>query len=307
MACQQRNDLNSNQVATDCHWVEHISGKTCVPNQIERLVTLDASSLENAIALDLEPIASADVGWVDSYFQNKSESMVDLGQSEQPNLERIVPLKPDLILGSDFPHNSYSQTSQIAPTVFFEYEYSGLWKEVFQKYAQVLNREETGQQVMDDYYLRLKNFKQRFEEEFGPDKLSSLKISVVRVYPDSIYLYFRESFIGTILRDAGFARPKSQDISASEAYQRYKNQIQAPVSLEKISEADGDVIFVWTAEEEATAPTAQKKLKELQANSLWQNLKAVQNDRVYVVPKYWIGSGPVAANAIVDDLFKYLL
>lgn len=45
----------------------------------------------------------------------------------------------------------------------------------------------------------------------------------------------------------------------------------------------------------------------MKTNPLWQKLKAVQNNRVYLVPDYWIGSGILAANAIVDDLYKYLL
>lgn len=308
VACQQSNGLEVAQSVTDCYPLEHMAGKTCVPEQVERLVTLDAGSLENAIALGIPPVASADLQWIGKdYPLEKLEDIVDLGQSESPNLERMLPLKPDLIVGSDFPDTLYRQTSQIAPTVFFGFEYSGLWKEVFQKYAQALNREEIAQQVMDNYYLRLENFKQRFEATPNADKLSSFKVSVVRVYPDSVYLYFRDSFIGTVLQDIGFARPESQDISAAQASQRYQNPIQAPISFEKLNQADGDVIFVWTAEEDATAQKVQQKLEELRANPLWQRLKAVQNNQVYVVPKYWIGSGPIAADAVIDDLFKHLL
>ncbi|PSB23096.1 iron-siderophore ABC transporter substrate-binding protein, partial [filamentous cyanobacterium CCP2] len=40
---------------------------------------------------------------------------------------------------------------------------------------------------------------------------------------------------------------------------------------------------------------------------LWSTLSAVQQGRVYEVPGYWIGDGPIAANAVIDDLFKYLV
>lgn len=308
--CHRGAGLDDSQslTATDCYWVSHAAGKTCVPNQVERLVALDAVSFENAIALGLEPIASADIEWLPNYRQEEFADVVDLGQSEQPNLERLLPLKPDMILGlSEQKQILYSQASQIAPTVLIEFEYSGQWKEVFQKYSQVLNRVDIGQQVMAVYDRRLQTFKQRFRQRSQPDNSSTFEVSVVRIYPSTINLYFRESFIGIVLQDAGLARPKSQDISALEAMQRYRNQIQAPISLERIDQADGDVIFVWTAENEATAQTTQQKLEELQADPLWQRLKAVQNEQVYVVPKYWIGSGPVAANAVIDDLFRYLL
>jgi iron complex transport system substrate-binding protein len=40
---------------------------------------------------------------------------------------------------------------------------------------------------------------------------------------------------------------------------------------------------------------------------LWQQLNAVKQGKVYQVPDYWIGYGPLAANAVIDDLYKYIL
>jgi iron complex transport system substrate-binding protein len=80
------------------------------------------------------------------------------------------------------------------------------------------------------------------------------------------------------------------------------------ISQEVLSQVDGDVLFVWTAENEAGAnQEAQKKLEKLQSDPLWKTLNVVQKNKVYFVPSYWIGSGPIAANAILDDLFKYLV
>jgi len=67
------------------------------------------------------------------------------------------------------------------------------------------------------------------------------------------------------------------------------------------------VIFVWSGENTAAAAQqAATQLQAVQADPLWRQLQAVQAGRVYQVPSYWIGSGPIAANAILDDLFKYL-
>jgi len=41
---------------------------------------------------------------------------------------------------------------------------------------------------------------------------------------------------------------------------------------------------------------------------LWQKLEAVQNNRVFTVDfNYWSFGNVLAANAILDDLFKYLV
>ncbi|MGG6269525.1 ABC transporter substrate-binding protein [Leptolyngbya sp. AN03gr2] len=153
---------------------------------------------------------------------------------------------------------------------------------------------------MQEYDDRLQGFKKHLDAE-------SPKISVVRVYSDSISLYLRDSFAGVILQDAGLDRPETQNLSAVEGEQRFGNQIQAIVSLESVEHADGDIVFIWTSENTVAADeTAQKKLDEVRSSPLWRNLKAVQNHQVHLVPNYWIGSGPLAANAVIDDLFKYV-
>lgn len=133
-------------------------------------------------------------------------------------------------------------------------------------------------------------------------------ISVIRIYPDGISLYLRDSFPGTILADVGLPRPPSQNLSATEAEKMAKNPIQKLISQELIPQADGDIIFIWTGENTvAGKQEAQQQLTQLQGDPLWQQLDAVKNGRVYQVPSYWIGSSAIAANLVIDDLFQYLI
>lgn len=286
----------------DCHEVKHITGTTCVPNTIKRLVTLDATSFENAIALGLKPVGTVLTQQSSSYLKAREAAVTNVGYTGSPNLERVLALKPDLIVGLSYHEGIYAQLSEIAPTLLFEFDHSGKWKSVFRNFGDALKQTETAQQVMRQYDERLQMFKHRLDSA-----LVRPKISVVRVYPDSISLYLRDSFAGVILNDAGLDRPEAQNVSASDAHHLFGNQIQAAISVEYIEQTDGDFMFVWTSENTAQAnETAQKKLAELRSSRLWQTLKVVQNNQVYFVPSYWIGSGPLAANAVIDDLFKYI-
>ncbi len=141
---------------------------------------------------------------------------------------------------------------------------------------------------MQSYNRRLAEFK----AEMG-DEAQSLEVSVVRIFPDRLRLYQRGSFSGQILAEAGLSRPPTQDSD---------ERLWREVSRESIQDADGDVIFVWSL-----GNGAEQALKQLQADSLWSQLEAVQKGQVYEVPGYWIGSGPLAANAVIDDLFTHLL
>lgn len=281
-----------------------------MPNTIQRLVTLDEVSFESAIALGFQPVGAPLSEQIPAYLSDRVAGVENIGTGGRPNLERILTLKPDLIIGLDFNQDVYAQASQIAPTVLMPFEHSGKWKAFFRQFSIALNRETIGQAVMHQYERRLQALQNTLKAATSSVQNLSFpfKVSVVRVYPDNINLYFRDSFCGTILQDAGLARPDVQNLSASEAKQRFNNEVQALISLEQLDRADGDVMFVWTGEDSVAATqSAQKKLAKLQVSPLWRNLNVIKLNRVYFVPDYWIGGNPLAANAIIDDLFKYLV
>ena len=302
MACQEGNAPSVDQTATDCHWINHLAGETCVPNSPQRIV--DLTGLDYALSLGIKPIASDGAAQANFYLQDGVDGIEDVGGDDTPNFERILELKPDLIIGGSYLNVNYDLLSNIAPTVVIQDDYSGQWKDVFMQYGATLGKTEKAEQVIERYYERA----QAFQQQMGV-RAAETEVSVVRVYPTQINLYLADSFCGTVIADAGLSRPPSQNLTASEAGTLFGNQIQYEVSKEKIPEMDGDAIFLWTfGHRDEIAQNAQYAKAQLKADPLWSTLSAVQQDQVYEVPgEYWIGSGPIAANAVLDDLFKYLL
>lgn len=154
-------------------------GETCVPLNPQRIVVLDSEMLEAAIALDEKPVGSP-LEYVMSPVP--TEGIEDLGDVEAINLERVLALKPDLILGLADLTAPYSQLSQIAPTVLVDFEHSGEWKERFAFVGEVLGKSEEVDRVMSDYYQRAKEFQQKINA-------SDIEVSIVRIYPTQINLY----------------------------------------------------------------------------------------------------------------------
>lgn len=286
---------------SDCRMVSHAMGETCVPNNPQRIVVL--GGLDYALSLGVTPIGSDTVGSDKSYLREKINGIADVGGADAPSLEKILALKPDFILGSDYVDSIYNSLSQIAPTVIISYDHSGEWKDFLMDYAEVLGKTAEAKQTMDRYYQRLEDFQQQMET-----RAPEIDVSIVRVYPTHVNLYLKDSFCGTIVADAGLSRPPSQNFTASEASALFGNPIQYKISREKIPDIDGDIIFLWTyGHQDEIAQQAQAQKEKLTADPLWATLAAVQQDRVYEVPGYWIGDGPLAANAVIDDLFKYLV
>ena len=55
-------------------------------------------------------------------------------------------------------------------------------------------------------------------------------------------------------------------------------------------------------------PDSEDNFKRYQSSPLWKKLNVVKNNRVYTVDSgYWYFGNILAANAILDDLEKYLL
>jgi len=130
------------------------------------------------------------------------------------------------------------------------------------------------------------------EAQLG-DSQNRPEVSVVNVRVGRIIIYLKDTFCGLVLQDAGVPRPPTQD----------KKGGFMEISLEGIEAVEGDAMFLWTY----GAGGEESALAELKAQPLWSKLDVVQRDRVYEVPEYWIGSGPISANLILDDLFKYLV
>ncbi|MFC7589081.1 ABC transporter substrate-binding protein [Nonomuraea antimicrobica] len=122
-----------------------------------------------------------------------------MGTLQQLNIEAIMALKPDLILGTKFRQEAfYDKLAKIAPTVFTE-RVGITWKENFLLDAEALGKKEQAQQLLTAYGTRAK--------EVGA-KFAKLQVSIVRFMPTEIRMYGPQSFSGIVVGDAGIPGPR---------------------------------------------------------------------------------------------------
>lgn len=294
-ACNSNTLNKPNSTSTEnCRIIQHAMGESCVPINPQRVVVL-GGGLDTVLSLGVKPVGSVQVHRGDFYLKNRLEGIESVGSSDEGNFEAILALNPDLILGAEFGNSNYEVLSQIAPTVITEVQTSDDWKKMLNKYAEALGKTDKAEQIMADYHARI----EKFQAQMG-DRLSETEVSIVRIYQDRIQIYLEDSFPGTIVADAGLPRPTDQTNT--------EQTFSMDISKESLHMADGYVIFVWTfGSNEEIAQDDQTELKQLKADPLWSELNAVQQGKVYEVPGYWIGMGPIAADLVLDDLFKYLL
>jgi iron complex transport system substrate-binding protein len=270
--------------------VRHAMGETTIDAAPERIVTLDTGELDAMAELGVKPVGVVDYGadGLPTYFDPAEiEGVEVVGTIDEPNLEAIARLRPDLILSSKLRHEAiYEQLSQIAPTVFAERP-GVTWKQNFVLYAQAVGEERAADKTVERYEARLAELDEQLPAE-RPE------VSVLRVMADgTIRLYQRASFIGVLLTDLGFPRPAPQNV----------DDFATEVSMEQLDQADGDLIILSVFDK-----TKNTHADEVQASPLWRSLAAVRSGDVHEVDdQTWIGGiGYHAAFAILDELAELL-
>lgn len=285
--------------ASETRTIQHAMGQTEITCSPQRIVTLGQGATDSLLALGVKPVGIVDPWggeWYD-YLADQVEGIPSLGSELEPNLETIVSLNPDLIIGSKIRHEAiYDQLSEIAPTVFAE-TIGRVWQENMLLYAEAACLEDEAAKLVAAWDERIADFR----EKMG-DKLAT-EVSLVRFRSDEARIY-TTGFPGSILHDAGLARPEEQ-------YFPIEEWDEAPqvitLSKEQIPMMDGDVMFYMVSDWGNTEAT------ELQEDwidePLWQTLSVVQSGQTYPVnEQHWnLGGGVQAANRLLDDLYQFFL
>jgi iron complex transport system substrate-binding protein len=295
----QKTDIQKLQLETsECRVIQHVLGKTCVPIQAQRIIVTDEIALDAVLALGLKPIAAGENAFARSrgrQFSGNVEGIISIGKDIQINIEKMVQLHPDLIVGFYFTPYEYKLFSLIAPTVKLESKYlKDGWKESLQQVGEILDKSEEAQDKLVQYQQRVEQLRKSIGQ-----KLGKVEVSVIRFHAGTANPTIETvlSFTGSLLQEVGLSVPMQQF-----QYATTQNTAFLSVSLERLDLLDADVLFVMFSQK------AETSLKMYQRSQLWQSLKAFKNNQVYVVDSsYWYFGNILAANAILDDLFKYLV
>ena len=92
---------NKNQAIT----IKHAEGETKLDKPAKKVVVLEWVYSEDLLALGVQPVGMADIKNYNKWVNTKtkpSKDVVDVGTRQQPNLEEISRLKPDLIITASF-------------------------------------------------------------------------------------------------------------------------------------------------------------------------------------------------------------
>ncbi|MCU0534284.1 MAG: iron-siderophore ABC transporter substrate-binding protein [Hydrococcus sp. Prado102] len=286
---------HQSSVASECRVVRHLLGETCVPVKPKRVVALDAIRiLDPLLAIDIKPVGTAADDWRGKRYwgglsRDEVQGIEVIGQTHQPSLEKLLMVKPDLILGLTDSAQYYQQLSAIAPTVLFDFdkEVKFSFKEHLRAIARIVGREANAEDAIARYQKRIETLK----AQIG-DRLEGKEVSVIYHSDGTFWIQNRYAVFFEILTDLGI---RLKPILLEDSL----NLIPA-FSIEAIHRYDADILFI--CDDDGRPKSFFLK------NPLLSSLKAAQNQQLYIVDgNIWRAHGPSVINKIVDDLFKYLL
>lgn len=235
---------------------ESENGTVEVPADPQRVVALAYGG--NVMALDV-PLVGIDAWAIDN--PNYEPYLDGVEEVSEENLEKIIELDPDLIIGYSTLQN-IDKLEQIAPTVTYTYgkvDYLTQHLEI----GKLLNKEDEAQAYIDDFKERAQAAGEDIKAEIGEDAT----VSVIENFDKQLYVFGDNWGRGTeiLYQEMGLKMPeKVEEMALSDGYYA--------LSQEVLPEYMGDyVIFSKDSEQD----------NSFQETELYKNTPAVQNGRVF--------------------------
>jgi len=275
----------------DTRQVTDAMGNTVtVPEAPQRVITLSEIDLDTALTLGVTPVGTINgrgQAAPPRYLDGKLPAGIEVvGDIDNPNLETLLELEPDLILTGPVKPEQLAILNEIAPTVI-TFNWARPWQESMQRTAQALNREAEAKAVLERYRARVEEARQRLAAHQGET------LSIVRWNPKGPSYMFKDAVASTVAEDVGLRRP---------AHQQDRGHTHSmALSLESLELLDADWLVIGTL---ATSGEAVEAMNQAEQTPAFRQLSAIQARRFGAVDgSLWTSlGGPMAALQVIEDI-----
>lgn len=261
----------------------------------ERVVALSWSLAEQLVNLDVAPVGVADPEGYAEWVARPAlpEDVAGVGLRQEPNLERIAELAPDVILISDDQHAFLEPLSRIAPVLHFEtfradHDNQQASRDTYLTLARLFDREALAAERLAARDARLDALRETVQAHFDGDPPP---VTVVRFVDEARVLVYGGNAMSTFALEAlglenGFPQPDS----------KWGLSMMTLRDLAKVTE--GVLLYI--------EPFPQADV--LFAKPLWKALPVVRSGDVAALPTTWTYGGVFSveylAEAVADALLR---
>lgn len=266
-----------------------------VPANPQRIITLSEIDLDSVLALGVHPIGAVNgrgqttlPRYLPGHMQ---QGIAVVGDLDNPNLEQVAALAPDLILTGPAKPELLALLNQIAPTLVTA-KWGSPWQESLQRIATILDRQHDADAVLSRYQQRITEVRAQLKSRQGQS------ISIVRWNPKGPAYMFKDAFASRVITDLGLRRPPYQQDPGHTHSQA--------LSLESLELLDGDWLLIGTL---SATGDAVEALEQARSTPAFQQLGAIRRGHYSAVDgSLWTSSGgPYAALQLIADVQRLLV
>ncbi|WP_173916701.1 ABC transporter substrate-binding protein [Halobacillus sp. Marseille-Q1614] len=280
--------------------IEDANGEKTIEGTPKRVVVLEWSYAEEIQALGMEPVGVADLDsygdWVD-VGKPFSESVEDVGTRQEPNLEAIARLDPDLIVGVNFRHEAIQEDlEEIAPTVMFapyseesaQNQFDSMLKE-FNTLAKIVDKEKEAEQAINNMEQTFEEQRARLEEAGKEGMNYVITQAFTAQNTPTLRLFTDNSMVANIMNELGMSNDYESD--KLEIYGYTETTVETLQNYQ-------DTNFFYIVQDSDNIFETQ-----LAGNPVWEELNFVQEDRMYKMPgSTWTFGGPLSAEVLAEQV-----
>lgn len=262
-----------------------------LPARPQRIVVLSPQLLDLLYEVDGSAIARTSSPGTEA--PEKAKNIEDVGGMTTVNTEKLLSLKPDLVIGSTSFHRdlaSVLDASRVPFALFSLSTYKDL-KDKAPLFGKLAGTESKANEALAQLDRRIGELTAKLPADSAPSFI------MLNVTPSSVSVQ-RQNTVG--LEVAGILRMKNvaQTLEASQT-----SPSTAPYSLEKIVELNPDYVFILI--HGARADGEKKIQSDLAGQPAWASLRAVKENRMAILPSDLLLSNPgFRLNESVEYLAK---
>ena len=281
------------------------NGKVTLDKPAKKVVVLEWTYAENLLALGMQPAGMADIESYNDYVNIEpqlDDTVVDVGTRQEPNLEAIAAIEPDLIIGVDFRHTAMlSDLESIAPTVIFnpypEDDSIDLYEEMettFNEMAKAVGKEDKAKEVLADLETVYEEKAAEVEAANLKTKDTILTLAYTGAQAPEIRVFTPNSMASIILEKIGL-----KNVHQPDQFEVFGSSTFNVEGLTKYENAN----YMYTVPD-----TDNIYENQLKGNAVWENLAFVKENRTYDLgADTWLYGGPLSAETLVNQITDVLV
>ncbi|WP_158560778.1 ABC transporter substrate-binding protein [Paenibacillus contaminans] len=275
-------------------------GEVTIPLKPQNMLVTNTSVAESMLELGIIPqkvliVKEIEPEYRFKMFEKHKVEMIEVQQYEE-NLERILALAPDLIVGPQGSTDAkrYEALTKIAPTVAIDIGSS--LAAALPAIGKMFGKEAEAEKSLAKFNEKIAEAKQKLQKAVGEQT-----VLVLRVEP--------KQYRALGAKDLGPGNDIMYHMLGLKIPEKLADAKDwfTPVSLETLPEIKADHIFV--EKRVLQNYSSEQSMKDLENSPLWKSMEAVKAGRVYPLETkdYIQGEGPVGSALFIDYLVEKLV